>query len=141
MPSRILPGCSTPRCPRRSTPQGKGKCEQHIAAVYQEQDERRGTSAERGYGHAWRKLRAHILSIEPLCRSCAARGRVAAGSEVDHVTPKSKGGTDDVSNLQSLCKSCHSDKTMRESVRGTTGAIDRTYPRVRNYAIRVGFGA
>lgn len=36
--------------------------------------------------------------------------------EVDHILPKSQGGTDDRMNLQGLCRHCHSAKTMRESV-------------------------
>jgi 5-methylcytosine-specific restriction protein A len=37
--------------------------------------------------------------------------------EVDHILPKSQGGTDDRANLQGLCRTHHSAKTMRESVR------------------------
>ena len=37
---------------------------------------------------------------------------------VDHIIPKAEGGTDDESNLQSLCKPCHAAKTDREKNRG-----------------------
>jgi HNH endonuclease. len=33
---------------------------------------------------------------------------------VDHIIPKSQGGTDDDGNLQSLCAACHRAKTARE---------------------------
>lgn len=32
-------------------------------------------------------------------------------TEVDHITPKAEGGTDDRSNLQGLCTDCHKAKT------------------------------
>lgn len=64
-----------------------------------------------GYGRAWQKLRMFVLRREPMCRSCGA-----AANEVDHIRPRSMGGTDDLDNLQPLCKPCHSRKTLKESV-------------------------
>jgi 5-methylcytosine-specific restriction endonuclease McrA len=42
----------------------------------------------------------------------------SASEEVDHIVPKKQGGTDDESNLQSLCKPHHSAKTAREVLNG-----------------------
>ncbi|MDM7498745.1 HNH endonuclease, partial [Escherichia coli] len=36
---------------------------------------------------------------------------------VDHIIPKAHGGTDDDSNLESLCLECHRAKTARERIR------------------------
>ena len=38
-------------------------------------------------------------------------------TEVDHVLPKAKGGTDDLKNLQSICSACHRAKTLRDEGR------------------------
>lgn len=65
----------------------------------------------RGYGTAWDKLRAQILKRDQyLCQSCKKLGRIKSANQVDHVIPKDKGGTDEPSNLQSLCKPCHDAK-------------------------------
>lgn len=71
-------------------------------------------TTERGYGASWRKLRAHVMQGEPLCRICKADGRITAATEVDHITPKSRGGTDDPTNLQPLCHACHRAKTIAD---------------------------
>lgn len=42
-------------------------------------------------------------------------GVIRPATEVDHIIPRSKGGTDIWENLQALCKSCHSKKTRREN--------------------------
>lgn len=71
----------------------------------------------RGYGNAWEKLRNWVLQGEPYCRQCQAAGRLTLAETVDHIIPKTWGGTDDPENLQPLCAACHRDKTVRE-VRG-----------------------
>lgn len=73
----------------------------------------RPTTAERGYGAEWRRVREVKLSLNPLCEDCDANGLTVGATEVDHVTALSAGGTHDLANLRSLCKSCHSRKTVR----------------------------
>lgn len=63
-------------------------------------------------GKDWRTLRAYVLSGEPCCRHCITRGITTVGTEVDHIN---NDPTDNrLVNLQPLCKSCHSLKTMRD---------------------------
>lgn len=70
----------------------------------------------RGYGHSWTKTRLRILERDMyLCQACLAQGRATPATEVDHIIPKSLGGTDDDDNLQSLDRSCHATKTQAEA--------------------------
>lgn len=66
-------------------------------------DKKRGNSADRGYGHAHRIQRKEFLRKHKTCARCGAPSKVMdeviAG--LGHIP----------SNLQALCKSCHSRKT------------------------------
>jgi 5-methylcytosine-specific restriction protein A len=74
--------------------------------------EDRPSPSARGYDRNWRKIREAALSREPLCRACASRGGIVEATDVDHVIARSNGGTNDDSNLMSLCHECHSQKTV-----------------------------
>lgn len=68
------------------------------------------------YGSRWRTIRLGQLSREPLCQRCLTFDIVTAAVHVDHVTPH-KGDASlffDTSNLQSLCITDHSWKTIEE---------------------------
>lgn len=107
-----------------------GHCEKHRKAKDQGDRDRRGTSAERGYGGKWRAARDAYLQANPLCVYCQRIGRVEAATVVDHVTPhhlkeaKDSGDQDRIaraeklfwsrSNWQSLCGPCHNSVKQRE---------------------------
>lgn len=75
----------------------------------------RGNRHKRGYGNHWNKLRVIVLERDNhLCRECLLCGKYTTATDVDHIIPKSKGGTDDISNLQSLCHECHKKKTRKD---------------------------
>lgn len=64
-------------------------------------------------GRAWRKIKEQVhLRDAYTCQQC---GIISLELECDHILNKAQGGTDDLDNLQSLCKSCHAKKTQRES--------------------------
>lgn len=50
-----------------------------------------------------------------LCQRCLAKGRPTPATQVDHIIPKAKGGTDDPENLQAICDECHAEKTSEDS--------------------------
>jgi len=70
-------------------------------------------------GRPWRRLRESILQRDDYCCvPCKAEGRITLATEVDHITPQAEGGTDDRTNLQSICTTCHEAKTKEEATRG-----------------------
>lgn len=77
------------------------------------------------YGSGWRKIRQRHVSKQPLCASCERAGRTTPAQEVDHIVP----WRGDVRllragwNLQSLCRSCHHEKT-----RADEGWVELLYP-------------
>ncbi|CAG9195825.1 DNAse [Paraburkholderia tropica] len=97
-----------------------GFCEAHASETAGwNRNPHRGSRHARGYGSKWVKLREKILKRDNgLCQPCLALGRVAAARHVDHIVSKAEGGTDDESNLQSICVACHKAKTADEGARG-----------------------
>lgn len=86
----------------------------------------KGSRQSRGYGRQWEKLRAHILDRDHhLCQPCKAKGHITPASQVDHITPKAEGGTDDPANLQAICIPCHSAKTAEEAARAQGRKVRR----------------
>jgi 5-methylcytosine-specific restriction enzyme A len=99
-----LRACAAPGCGNLVP---KGRCSAHRRAYAAQ----RGSPSAKGYDHAWLAIRAAVLLEERCCRVC---GTEQASDHVDHLVPLSKGGTHDRDNLQRLCRSCHSRKTLRE---------------------------
>lgn len=78
----------------------------------------KASTHQRGYGWAWQQKRQRILERDHgLCCVCRGRGKVTLATEVDHITQKASGGTDDDENLQSICDDCHTAKTDAENGR------------------------
>lgn len=48
------------------------------------------------------------------CSQCGMKHDSPLFFDVDHIVPKSKGGTNDPSNLQLLCPNCHKGKTIQD---------------------------
>lgn len=90
----------------------RGRCDSCNAKREQE----RGSSTQRGYGAEWRKLRRILLNKQPTCQvPTGEKGvfdngvpwQVVCGrrtEEIDHITSKAQGGTDDRSNLRAVCR-------------------------------------
>jgi hypothetical protein len=68
------------------------------------------------------------------CRQSFTAGHV----EVDHKRPTVDGGSDDLTNLQVLCKPCHEAKTTREAKRRARGPV---WPAILQLGATLGAGA
>ena len=71
---------------------------------------------ERIRGRALQALRDRILTRDKgLCQACKRKGRITPlnlkTAELDHIVALVNGGTNDYSNLESLCHDCHAEKT------------------------------
>lgn len=120
MPRRAGRPCRYPGCIEVVRGGGNGGyCPAHARQVQRLQDAQRGTSASRGYGALWRRLRGMILAGHPLCADpYGVHGdSPALATDVDHIVPLSRGGGNTMENLQALCHSCHSRKTAIEDGR------------------------
>lgn len=75
----------------------------------------RTASADRTNTRAWKMQRVRCLQRDG--RQCQIRGPrcTVTATQVDHITPVSQGGSDELSNLRAVCVSCHAVKTAREA--------------------------
>jgi len=115
MPTRPLRYCTHPGCGALTT---QGRCPAHALEWRRAVEAHRGSRQARGYGRAWDRLRAAHLAQHPLCAACLAMRPpvTTAATDVDHIKPKSQGGTDDPANLQSLCRAHHLRKSWGEGL-------------------------
>ncbi|MEA1015597.1 HNH endonuclease [Sphingosinicella sp. LY1275] len=72
------------------------------------------TRQQRGYGREHERMRDELLRTVILCEECTRNGRTTPGTHADHIVPKAKGGTDERSNYQLLCASCHALKSIHD---------------------------
>lgn len=115
MPSRPPTACRRPGCAGLVVGGICSRCGVLRRATAAEHDERRGSSRQRGYDARWERVRSMHLAAEPLCRMCSQAGRTTAAVLVDHILPINDGGAIlDDRNLQSLCRSCHDEKTKED---------------------------
>lgn len=103
--------CTKGGCTKYATK--KSRCDDHQVKPWHHNGK---SASERGYGKEWRIIRKEALTRDDhLCVMCKAEGVYTPASEVDHIIPKCDGGSDKLSNLQSLCKPHHKQKTLSES--------------------------
>lgn len=80
-------------------------------------ENRRNVANRRRYVSArWKRVRAYVIARDRgLCQECKRQGRLTEGQEVDHIQKAEEYAElfYKVENLQLLCKSCHSKKTIR----------------------------
>ena len=119
--SRLERPCRVPVSPPTHKP-SKAQTEQHNLGGWAEWQAKRGNRHQRGYGSKWEKIRARIIKRDNyLCQEHLRRGellevvvgnpRHLRSAHVDHIIPKARGGSDQDSNLELLCRACHERKT------------------------------
>ena len=59
-------------------------------------------------------MRYEVLKRDRRCVLCGA-GRDDEMLQVDHIVPRSKGGSNDIGNLQTLCSECNLGKSNRDN--------------------------
>lgn len=116
MPPKAKRPCRAPMCPGK-TQAKHGYCDAHEHLASGWSNPARGTAEQRGYGWEWRKKAAAVLKRDRyLCQCDNCKGCRLPASEVDHVTPKHLGGSDDFDNLAAINEDCHKAKTQREAL-------------------------
>lgn len=72
-----------------------------------------GTRPRRLTGRRWYAMRRQVIAEQK--GRCAHCGCVLVDAwALDHITPHSKGGSDDRENLQGLCPPCHDKKSAKD---------------------------
>jgi 5-methylcytosine-specific restriction endonuclease McrA len=82
----------------------------------------------------WNAIRIKILERDNYV--CAYCGKAA--TSVDHITPQSKGGTEDNSNLVGCCKSCNqikNDRTLEKAGMSFWRGFDQSVLRICNTSV------
>ena len=114
--------CNAPGCQRLTS---EGYCPDHKPKA-----ERKESAA---WHHlytnprfGWKRRRDAQLAREPFCRECAKHGLRVQATDADHVVPH-RGNLELFlrGELQSLCHSCHSRKTMQENAPAFSGSGGR----------------
>lgn len=117
MPQRPAKACRVSGCKHLVRDRKyQGYCEAHKdKAGWFANEKARGNRHQRGYGADWDKIRIAALKRDAyLCQKCRAQGKYIKATTVDHIRAKAHGGTNALSNLQSLCQACHGSKTAKE---------------------------
>lgn len=107
MPKSPVRGCAYGRCNKRAVP-GSQYCEEHKKIMDRQYNRyTREEDVKKKYGTAWKKARDRHAARYPYCEQCYREGKITMMDEVHHIVPVSRGGTNEDSNLMSLCRSCH----------------------------------
>jgi len=72
------------------------------------------------YGSAqWKALRERKIRKDPLCQICLTKGFLNEGKDIDHIVEIKDDYSlrQEITNLQTLCRSCHMYKTNQERIK------------------------
>lgn len=108
----------------------KGACDRKLAEYVAKRGDLIWEHRRRSAGYVSGTLRYEVLkSAKFRCELCGVPADERA-LEVDHITPRNKGGADDIANLQALCYSCNAMKRDRDATdfRAIRAAYAKTQP-------------
>lgn len=117
MADRVGRACIVPGCPELADAIG-ARCKAHRVAANQSVDRK----ASKAFldSKPWDRARETKLRTNPFCEECVKVGRYVLGQHIHHVIPRAIAPhlSLDQSNLCTLCHSCHSSITLRETRAG-----------------------
>ncbi len=111
----------------------KQECERKIAAFLQKRGTALFRTRGRPLGYISGTVRYEVLKAAKFrCELCGVSADECA-LEVDHIVPRSKGGSDEMTNLQALCYVCNAmkgnrDNTNFDAVRASYGVREQGCP-------------
>ena len=117
MPYRPKKPCRHPGCPELIN---ETFCEKHKREDNKIYNQYKRDELSRTFYRTqrWIETRKKKLHISPFCEECQRNGTMVVGKIVDHIVPIKQGGEPyDLDNLQTLCWSCHSRKSIEEGSR------------------------
>lgn len=123
MPYRPRKPCRFPGCPELTD---ETFCEKHKKDDNRIYNQYKRDELSRTFykTQQWQKIRKIKLQQSPFCEECKKNGTIVVGKIVDHIIPIKQGGAPyDLNNLQTLCWSCHSRKSIQEGSRFGAGAV------------------
>lgn len=96
---------------------------------FQSRHKQKGNNAENEFRKRWvvkKGVRYEVLQRDGFaCKKCGRSPEIhGVELHVDHITPKSQGGTNDISNLRTLCGDCNRGKSDKVEERTTPLALD-----------------
>lgn len=108
--------CNHPRCNKR-IPFRDQYCDQHKRKAVVKKNWKSREWQYLYQSKRWKTRRLNQLNKQPLCEACLAHGRVSIATVADHIEDH-KGDVYKFfyGKLQSLCKPCHSRKTINENL-------------------------
>jgi 5-methylcytosine-specific restriction enzyme A len=116
MPKRSPSICNALGCNKLTH---NGYCDQHAKQEHNDYADSRQDKVEQAFYKTlmWKKLREYKRNINPLCEKCLLSSKATPMDVVDHIIEIKDDWSKrlDISNLQSLCHSCHNSKTSEEA--------------------------
>ena len=117
MPNLLKKRCAFRGCPRTTRHRF---CDEHLPLARKVWDRQRGSTTERGYDGAWKRVAEERRTLDcGLCQECLKKELVRPSQLVDHIVPihVRPDWRLEIGNTQVLCYDCHSMKTSEDMQR------------------------